>query len=54
MVEIDSQNVTNDNNVEKSTPGPSDYPNTTIEPDGIYFLSNMKGSGRRTIMSGRR
>ena len=41
-------------NTEKSTPGPMDYHNKTIEPDGIYLLSNMKGSGRRTFMGGKR
>ena len=42
------------NNEEKITPGPSDYCNKTIEPDGFYFLSTMKGSGRRTILDGKR
>lgn len=40
--------------LENSTPGPLDYPNKTIEPDGIYFLSNMKGAGRRSFLNGRR
>ena len=39
---------------DKITPGPADYLNKTIEPDGLYFLSNMKGSGRRTILDGKR
>lgn len=38
----------------KVTPGPQDYPNNTIEPDGIYLLSNMKGSGRRSFLNGKR
>ena len=41
--------------IEKSTPGPSDYTITnTIEPDGICFLSNMKSSGRRPILAQKR
>jgi len=39
---------------DKNTPGPQDYVNKTIEPDGIYLLSNMKGSGRRSFLNGRR
>lgn len=35
---------------EKKTPGPGDYTINTIEPDGRYVLSNMRGSGRRAIM----
>lgn len=41
-------------NSEKTTPGPQDYENKTIEPDGIYLLSNMKGSGRRSFLNGKR
>ena len=41
-------------NPEKSTPGPLDYPNRTIQADGIYLLSNMKGSGRRSFLEGKR
>lgn len=40
--------------IDKITPGPSDYLNKTIEPDGIYLLSNMKSSGRRAILGGKR
>lgn len=36
------------------TPGPQDYTNKTIEPDGIYLLSNMKSSGRRSFLKSRR
>ena len=38
----------------KTTPGPADYTNKTIEADGIYFLSTMKGSGKRAILHGKR
>ena len=31
-----------------------DYTNKTIDADGIYLLSNMKGSGRRTFLNGKR
>jgi len=41
--------------LEKNTPGPSDYSiQNTIEPDGIYLLSNMKSSGRRSILNQKR
>ena len=43
-----------DSDLEKNAPGPQDYTNKTIEPDGGYFLSNMKSSGRRTFLNGRR
>jgi hypothetical protein len=43
-----------DNLTEKSTPGPADYTLKNISPDGVYLLSNMKGSGRRAILNGRR
>lgn len=39
---------------EQTTPGPQDYVNKTIEPDGIYLLSNMKSSGRRSFLAGKR
>lgn len=39
---------------EKKTPGPGDYTINTIEADGRYVLSNMRGSGRRAIMDGKR
>jgi hypothetical protein len=42
-------------NAEKKTPGPADYSfQNTIEPDGIYLLSNMKSSGRRQILNQKR
>ena len=39
---------------DKNAPGPQDYLNKTIEPDGIYLLSNMKSSGRRSFLHGKR
>jgi len=36
------------------SPGPQDYTNDIIKAEGIYFLSNMKGSGRRTFLKGNR
>jgi len=42
-------------NIDKITPGPSDYKiGNTIEPDGITVLSTMKSSGRRAILSEKR
>ena len=54
MADKDSRKVHRYGIIGKMTPGPSDYANKTIEPDGIYFLSTMKGSGRRAILGGRR